>query len=43
MLAHLKLGPGHGHVDAVGVGPPSQVLLMVRVVHRVIKLLVDLR
>ena len=40
---HLELRPVHGHVDAVRVGPQPQVLVVVRVVHRVVKLLVDLR
>ena len=39
----LKLWPVHGHVDPVGVGPESQVLLMVRVVDGVVELFVDLR
>ena len=38
----LELGPSHGHVDPVGVRPPSQVLVVVRVVHRVVELVVDL-
>ena len=41
--AHLELRPVHGHVDAVRVGPQPQVFVVVRVVHRVVKLLVDLR
>ena len=41
--ADLKLGPVHGHVDAVGVGPEPQVLLVIGVVDRVVKLFVDLR
>lgn len=40
---HLELRPVHGHVDAVGVGPPPEVLLVVGVVDRVVELLVDLR
>ena len=39
----LELRPVHGHVDAVRVGPQPQVLVVVRVVHSVVKLLVDLR
>jgi len=42
-FAYLELRPVHGHVDAVVVGPPPQVLLVVRVVHCVVELLVDLR
>lgn len=38
-----KVGPIHGHVHSVIVRPPLQVLLMVRIVDRVIKLFVDLR
>ena len=41
--AYLKLRPGHRHVDSVCVWPPSKIFLVVRVAHRVIKLLVDLR
>ena len=40
---HLELRPVHGHVDPVRVGPQPQVFVVVRVVHRVVKLLVDLR
>ena len=39
----LKLRPGHGHVDPVCVGPPAQVLLMVRVVYGVVKFIINLR
>ena len=41
--ADLKLGPVHGHVDAVGVGPEPEVLLVVGVVDRVIEFLVNWR
>lgn len=40
---YLKLRPVHGHIDPVVVGPPLEVLLVVRVVYRVVELLVDLR
>ena len=43
LLTHLELRPVHGHVDAVRVGPQPQVLVVVRVVHSVVELLVDLR
>ena len=40
---HLELRPVHGHVDPVRVGPQPEVLVVVRVVHGVVELLIDLR
>ena len=41
--SHLELRPIHGHVDPVRVGPQPQVLVVVRVVHGMVELLIDLR
>jgi hypothetical protein len=42
-FTNLELRPVHGHVDAVGVGPQPQILLVVGVVDGVVELFVNLR
>ena len=39
---HLELGPCHWHVHPMGVWPPPQVLVVVRIVHRMVELVIDL-
>ena len=39
--SHLKGRPVHGHVDAVVVAPPLQILLVVSIGNSVVELFID--